>query len=131
MIGLDVRIFRRDLVEDAVKQAVGPFHDVVFDEAGDFLAAEFLRVLKSVADDLFRAGPRDQLEAFLDLIGLAILDAGIGVLFVLADDDDIHYRVLCLDERMIGNARAGHLRTARAFCGPRRSASCSRRPAES
>jgi hypothetical protein len=42
MIGLDAGIFRSDLIEDAVKQAVCLLHDVVLDKASHFFAAEFL-----------------------------------------------------------------------------------------
>ena len=41
----------------------------------------------------------------VDLAGLAVLDAAVGVLLVLADDDDVHHRVLRLDERIVRDAR--------------------------
>ena len=63
------------------------------------------RVLERVADDLLAARARDQLEALNDLRALLILDAGVEVLLVLADDDHVHLRVLGLDVRMVGDAR--------------------------
>ena len=71
-----------------------------------FLAVELFRVLESVPDDLFGTRTRDQFETFLDLIGLAVLDTGVRIFFVFADDDDVHDRVLRLNERVIRDARA-------------------------
>src|SRR5260370_24529404 len=48
---------------------------------------------------------RYQFQTLRHLVRLAILDAGVKVLFVLADDDHVHAGMLCLDKRMIGNAR--------------------------
>ena len=45
---------RGDLVEHFVEETVRQLHDVVFSEAGDFLAIVAARVFKSVAHDLFR-----------------------------------------------------------------------------
>ena len=125
MFVLDVRIFGGDLVEDFMKQTVGQFHDVVFGEAGDFLAVVTAGVFESVANDLFRAGPRNQFQALHDLIRLTMLDARVKIFFVFTNDHDVHARMLCFDERMIRNARAnvrveterlahGHVKTLEA-----------------
>ncbi len=102
---LDVVILGGDFVEDPVKQTVGQFHDVVFGEAGNFLAVVSARVLKSITNNFFRARTRYQFQTLRHLVGLAVLNAGVKVFFVLADDDHVHAGMLCLDERMIGNAR--------------------------
>ena len=102
---LDVRILRGDFVEDLVEQAVGHLHDVVFGEAGDLLAVVAARVFERVADDLFAARPRDQLEALHDFRAELVLDARVEILFVLAHDHHVHVGMLGVDERMIGNAR--------------------------
>ena len=94
---LDLRVLGGDFVERPVEQAVRDLHDVVFGEARDFFALVGAGVLEGVADDAFAAGSRDQLEALRDLIGLAVLDAAIDVLFVLANDDDVHRRVFGRD----------------------------------
>src|SRR5205823_14937500 len=61
-------------------------------------------ILKCVANDFFRSWSRNDLKTLHDLIGLAVLNARVQVLFILADDHDVHARMLCLDERMIRNA---------------------------
>src|SRR5262245_17470143 len=60
-------------------------------------------ILKGIADDLLAAGAADQLEALHHVMSLAILDAGIKILLVLADDDYIHVRMFRIDKRVIGN----------------------------
>src|SRR5260370_10492520 len=59
-------------------------------------------ILKGIADDLLAAGAADQLEALHHVVGLAILDAGIEILFVLTDDDHVHVRMFRIDKRVIG-----------------------------
>src|SRR5207249_7478281 len=77
-----------------------PYTTLFRSKACHLFAAKFLGILKGVSDYLFRAGTRDQLEAFLDLLGLAVLDTCVCVLLVLTDDDDVHDRMLCLHERV-------------------------------
>ncbi len=79
-----------DFVEHFVKQPVGHLHDVVFREAGDLLAVVATGVFEGVADDLFGAGARDQFQALVDLVRLPVLDAGVEIFFIFADDDDVH-----------------------------------------
>src|SRR6266568_1723989 len=76
-----------------------------FYEAGYFLAVMAPGILKGIADDLLAAGAADQLEALHHVVGLAILDAGIEVFFVLTDDDHVHVRMFRIDKRVIGYAR--------------------------
>ena len=59
---------------------------------------------KRVANNLFRAGPRNNLQTHHYLIGLTIFDSGVKILFVLAHDHQVHTRMFGLDERMIRNA---------------------------
>ena len=104
MFVLNVRILGRDLSEDFMKQTVGKFHNVVFSEAGDLLAIVAASIFKCVAHNLFRSWARNNLQTLHDLIGLAVLNARVQILFILADDHDVHARMLRLDERMIRNA---------------------------
>ena len=87
-----------------MKQPVSKLHDVVFREAGDLLTAVSAGVFKGVAHDLFRTRTRNQLEALHHLLGLAVLDAGIKIFFVLSNNHHIHYRVLRFHEGVIGHA---------------------------
>jgi hypothetical protein len=89
-----------------VEKPVGQLHDVVFREAGDLAAAVRFGVLEGVAHDLFGAGARDELKALVDLIGLAVLDTGVEVLFVFADDHHVHHGVLGRDKGAIRAAGA-------------------------
>jgi hypothetical protein len=90
VLGLDLGVLGSDLLEHLVEETVGHLHDVVLGEAGDLLAVVAAGVLEGVADDALAAGSADELEALVDLVGLAVLDAGVEVLFVLADDHHVH-----------------------------------------
>src|SRR5207244_10624366 len=79
-------------------------NDVVFGEAGNFFAVMTAGKFKRVANNLFRAGPRNNLQTHHYLIGLTIFDSGIKILFVLAYDHQVHTRMFGLDEWMIRNA---------------------------
>src|SRR5260370_25139021 len=61
-------------------------------------------ILKGIADDVVAAGAADELEALHHVVGLAILDAGIEIFFVLTDDDHVHVRMFRIDKRVIGYA---------------------------
>ena len=106
VVGLDLGVLGGDLVEDAVEEAVGELHDVVLRHARHAAAAVGAGVLEGVADDGFGAGPRDELERLRDLRRLPVLDPGVGVLLVLADDDEVHARLRGGDERAVALARA-------------------------
>ena len=106
---LDVGVLGGDLLGDTTEQSVGQLHDVVLREDGDLPPTVGTRVLERVAGDALAARPGDELQALHDLVGLAVLDAAVEVLLVLADDDDVHARVTRRDERCV--ARAGpHVR---------------------
>src|SRR5579863_3208372 len=101
----DVWVVAGDLVEDFVKQAIRQLHDVVLHEAGYFFAIVAARVFKGVAHDLFAAGAADKFETFHHVVGLAVLDARVEVLFIFTHDDHIHRRMFGLDKWIIGDAR--------------------------
>ena len=67
------------------------------------------RVLEGVAHDALAARARDELKALVDLVRLAVLDARVEVLLVLAHNHDVDLRVLGLDEGVERDARA-HVR---------------------
>ena len=107
----------RDLVEDLVEQAVGHLHDVVFGEARDLLAvvARARTRTRSARSSRSRAA-MISLRHCVTSCGLAVLDAGVEVFLVLADDHDVHLGMLGVDERVVGDARAARWRTGRASC---------------
>ncbi len=101
-----VRVLAADFLEHLMEQAVGEFHDVVFDEAADLAPALLAGVVEGVADDALAAGAADQLEALEHLVGLAVLDTGVEVLLILAHDHQVHGRVFGLHEGRVGHAGA-------------------------
>jgi hypothetical protein len=103
---LKLGILRAKLVENLMKQAVRELHNIVLAEASDFFPVVSTGVFESVADDFFRARTANQFEALVDFIGLAVLDAGIQIFFILADDYDVHTRMFGFDVRVVRNARA-------------------------
>ena len=105
MFILKVRIFRRNLIEDSVKQTVGQFHDVVFGKAGNFFSVMKAGVFKRVPNDFLRAGPRDQFQALDDLIRLTMFDTRVKILFILAHDHHVNAGIFRLDKWMIRNTR--------------------------
>src|SRR4051795_10357408 len=107
--GIDVRVLLGDLAEDRQEQPIGVLHDVGLRHAVDPLAPVVARVFERVADDALGAELAHRLdrdagaladllvlqavEVRDDLVGLlrvgGVLDAGVQVLGVLADDDDV------------------------------------------
>ena len=106
---LDLRVVLRHLAEDLEEEPVGELHDVRLRDARDALAAVLARVLEREADDPLGALTADRLDrdagAGRDLLRLQlvqlrdhvlrvggarlVLDAGVEVLGVLADDDEV------------------------------------------
>ena len=102
----DVGVLGGDLARDAQEEAVGELHDVRLVHGRDLLAAVLARVVERELDDPPRAGDRDRLDrdprvvvAELAAVGLdpldqllgvgralLVLDPGVEVLGVLADD---------------------------------------------
>ena len=105
MISLDIRVVGSNLIKHLMEDAIGDFHDVVFDERRHLLAVVGACIFEGIADDALTTGARDQLQTLIDIIGLAVLDPGIEVFLVLPDDHHIHIRMAGGDKRMIGNAR--------------------------
>src|SRR2546421_2816069 len=101
-----IGILHRNLVEHAVEEAVGQLHDVIFHEAGDFLAVVAPGILKGVAHDLLAAGTADEFEALHHIVRLAVFDARVQVLFIFTDDHHIHFGVLGLYKGVVGYAGA-------------------------
>ena len=107
---LDLGVVLRDLAEDVEEEAVGELHDVRLGHARDALAAVVARVLEREADDPLRALAADRLDRDAGAgarsasaaarsarrsrcsasarAGL-VLDPGVEVLGVLADDDEV------------------------------------------
>ena len=103
-VGRDLGVFGGNLPEDASKEAVGVLHDVVLHKAGHAFAVVEARVLKGVAHNFLATGTRNEFEALHHLIGLLVLDAGIEVLFVFADDHHVHGGVLGGHKRVVAAA---------------------------
>src|SRR5579883_75714 len=94
MLVFDLRVLLRDFCERPMEQTIGDLHDVVFGEAGDFLSFVRSRVLEGVADDAFASRSRDELKALRYLVCLPVLDPAVDVFLVLANDYDVHLRML-------------------------------------
>ena len=101
---LDVRVLGGNLFEDLMEEPIGHLHDVVFGEAGDLATIVLPGVVEGIADDLLRARAGNEAQALVDLIGLAMLDPAVDVLFVLAHDDHVHIGVLGRDEGVVRDA---------------------------
>ena len=77
------------------KMKINPHNVITFDlgvpvlQGRDAEVAVVARVFESVANDLFRTGARNQFQALSYLIGLAILDSGVQIFFVLTHDHDV------------------------------------------
>ena len=105
----NIWIFFGNTVEGLVKQSVGLLHDVVFAHARHLLAAVGTGVLEGVADNLLTARHTHQLERLHHVGGLLVLNTGIKILLVLADDDHVDVWVEGLDVR-IERLRWTHVR---------------------
>ena len=86
---LDFWIFRGHLLKNPAEHAVGDFHDIVFDHAGDAFAAVGTGVGKGVARDALATGAGDQFEALRHFRRLLVFDAGVEIFFVFADDGEV------------------------------------------
>ncbi len=106
MLELDVGVLASDLFRDLMEQTVGHLHDVVLRERRDLLPVVGTGVFEGIARDALTPRSRDELETLVDLIGLSMLDARVQILFVLADDDDIHTRVFGCNEWRVGGTRS-------------------------
>ena len=71
------------------EQPVGQLHDVGLVHGRDLAPAVGDRVVEREAGDPLRGGPRDDLDALRGIEADHVLDAGVQVLGVLADDDEI------------------------------------------
>lgn len=83
----DFWVFVTDFEEDLVEKAVSELHDVIFGEAGDFLAIIYSGVFEGKADDAFGAWARDEFDALDSVDGLLVFDTGVEIFFIFANDD--------------------------------------------
>ena len=104
MLVLNLRVLRGDFIKNLVKQTIGLLHDIVFAKATDFATTLLNRILKGVANNLFATGPRDQFETLHHLIGLLVLNTGVQVFFVFADNHQVHDRMGGAHHRMQAKA---------------------------
>ena len=81
-----------DLPAALQEEAVGELHDVGLVDGGDLAAAVAQRVLERVARDALRGGAGDDLDALGGIGPDPVLDPGVQVLGVLADDDQVDVR---------------------------------------
>src|SRR5262245_21635672 len=87
--GLDVGVFLSDAFEGAFEQALGHLHDVRLRGAGDRLAAFAAGELEGEPDDRLATLLANPLQALGGTGGLQVFDAGVEVLDVLTDDDEV------------------------------------------
>ena len=86
---LDVGVVGCDLLEHPLQRPLGQLHDVRLRRARDLGAVLAPRVLEGESRDLLASLHRDQLQRLRDARGLHVLDAGVEVLDVLSDHDEI------------------------------------------
>ena len=128
VVELDVAVLVRDLARNAQPEAVGELHDVRLVHGRDLAAAVAARVVEGELEDAARAGDGDRLDRDAgvapaelpalrfdpvdQLLGvgraLLVLDPGVEVLGVLADDDQVDV-VEARAHALVGLARP-HLR---------------------
>ena len=89
VLRLDSRILLTHLLEGTFERPLGELHDVGFRRAVDAFASLGDGELERQPDDLLAALVRDELEALCNPRGLHVLDAGVEVLDVFADDHEI------------------------------------------
>ena len=98
------------------EQAVGQLHDVRLVDGGDLAPAVGDRVLEREPGDPLRGRAGDDLDALRGVRPDHVLDAGVEVLGVLADDDEVDVLVAGL-QTLRSSAPAGGSRTGRASGG--------------
>ncbi len=82
-------VVRRDRPTALEEEPVGQFHDVGLVDRGDRVTVVRDGVVEREARDPLRGGPGDDLDALGGITADHVLDAGVEVLGVLADDDEI------------------------------------------
>jgi hypothetical protein len=83
------RVVLQHLLADALQHALGELHDVGLGGDGDLLPPLGLRHRRREAEDALAAHLGDDLQALRDARRLHVLDAGIDVLDILADHDEV------------------------------------------
>ena len=89
VLRFDRRVLWRELLERVLQQALGELHDVRLGRAVNALAFLGDGEREGKLDDLLTTLARDDLEAFRHAGSLHVLDSGVEILDVLADDDDV------------------------------------------
>src|SRR6202051_2385282 len=89
VLRFDRGILRSELLERVLEQPLGELHDVRLSRAVNAFAALGERERERELDDLLASFARDQLEALGHARRLHVLDAGVEIFDVLADDDDV------------------------------------------
>ena len=112
-------VVRRDRPAALEEEPVGQLHDVRLVDGGDLVPAVRDRVLEGVAGDPLGRGTGDDLDALGGVGADHVLDAGVQVLGVLADDDQVDVLEARLDAAASTWLVAGW-RTARAPAEARR-----------
>src|SRR6185436_7368059 len=92
-------------LEGVLQQTLGQLEDVGLRRAVDRLASLGEGESEGQLDDLLAPFARDQLEALGDARRLHVLDAGVQILDVLADDDDVQ---LAAGERGLNAGQLAH-----------------------
>src|SRR5687767_7900761 len=89
VLRLDLRISLCHLLEGVLEHSFGELHDVRFRCAVNALAPGGYRELERELDDLLASGAGDDLERLRDSRRLHVLDAGVQIFDVFADDYDV------------------------------------------
>ena len=89
VFGRDRWVVRRELLEGVLQQALGELHDVRLRGAVDRFAAFGQRKSERELHDFLAAFARYDLQPFGDARRLHVFNAGVEILDVLANDDDV------------------------------------------
>src|SRR4051812_26659577 len=79
-----------DLEEYIPEKTIGLFHYVCLVDHGNVLTAHLLRLLEGKATDALGSAASNELDRFASIVAEPVLDAGVEVLGVLAEGDNIH-----------------------------------------
>jgi hypothetical protein len=131
-------VLGRHLSAALQEEPVGQLHDVGLVDGGDLASPIAQRVLERVARNPLRRGAGDDLDALRRIGPHPVLDAGVQVLGVLADDDQVDVGVARLDAgHAAGRAHVGielqsqpqpHVHAAKAGADRGRDRSLDRHP---
>src|SRR5689334_20624064 len=89
VFGRDLWILLRDFLEGVLQQSFGELEDVRLSGAVDCLSSLGDRVAESEPDDFLAALARDQLQTLGNARRLHVLDAGVEILDIFTNDDNV------------------------------------------